>query len=94
MLCGDGQHVVLDLDLDLIGLDAGNVGAQQVLIVALDDVHGQAPLASLAALHLRKHAVGTAVEILTLGERMPPRRSCCHEFSFVVHTSHCQGRMP
>ena len=48
VLTGDCEDVVLDLDLDLLGLDSGNVGAHDQVAVLAHDVDRRRPCARAA----------------------------------------------
>ena len=44
-LAGDGQHVVVELDVDVLLGQTGQVGAQDELVLGLDQVHRRQPAA-------------------------------------------------
>jgi hypothetical protein len=50
-LAGDGEDVVVDLDRDVVLAHPGEVGAKQVMVLDLDEVHRRAP--ALGAPRLR-----------------------------------------
>ena len=39
----EGEHVVVDLDLDVVGVEAGQLGAQHDGLVRVEDVHRRRP---------------------------------------------------
>src|SRR4051812_44899859 len=61
-LAGDGQDVVLELDRDVLLREAGQVGAQDEVLVGLDEVHGRHPAADAAAVGAGRRGIEERVE--------------------------------
>jgi hypothetical protein len=71
VLTRDREDVVLDLDLDLLGLDPGDVSADDQMAVLAHDVDRRRPCALASVQPLVEHAIEASTQLAELGERIP-----------------------
>jgi hypothetical protein len=88
-LTGDGERVVLDLDLDLVLIDAGQIECVDELGLRLPDVEGWNPrlTRTAAALSLEQtveQATHLTLELGQLAKRFPTDECCHHQTSCVI----------
>lgn len=74
MLTGDGEDVVLDLDLDLLGLDPGRSARTTRWPSSRTNVDCRGPRALATIQPLVEHAINPRTQLTELGERVPTRQ--------------------
>jgi hypothetical protein len=88
-LAGDGEHALLDLDLDLVAIDARQVGAKDEVVLGLDQVHRRNPPPRAVAVRRStlpaaeeavEEPVHVALKCIQIPSRIPSHK--CH-----FHTS-------
>src|ERR1019366_1590883 len=79
VLTGDREDVVLDLDLDLLGLDPGDVGAHDEVAVVAHDVDRRRPSVRVTIGELVEHAIEAIAQLAELGKRIPTRQCSSHD---------------
>ena len=86
MLTGNREDVVLDLDLYLVGLDPGDIGAHDQVAVLAYDVDRRRPGALAAVDQFVEHPIEPAAQLAEFGKELPAHQAFQASLtSFLVH---------